>query len=58
MSNDVEDDDFDGDDDQDDLEEIELELCKYVSATHARRRLEKLKEDRELKRLISDEFDD
>ena len=57
------DDDFDDDDVADDdmlndLEEIESKQSKIVSQSDARRRLEQLKEEKELERILNDGFDE
>lgn len=50
----TDDDDFESDGEiSDDIEELELKLSETVSYPDARRRLEQLREERELDRLIN-----
>ena len=60
IDDDDDDDYFDGTDEAtDSIEDVELDLGKYSGQLDARRRLEQLKEERELERLInSNIYDD
>jgi len=63
------DDDFDEDDDADtdtegdveildDFEDIDDKVIAFKDPSHARRRLEQLREEKELERLLKGDFDD
>ena len=65
---DNDDDDFDDDDSDadtvsdgdilDDFEDIEDKVISFKDPSHARRRLEQLREEKELERILKGDFDD
>lgn len=61
MAEDYSDDDFDDESDDemlDDFEQVEIRQISFKDSAAARRRLEQIKEEKALERLLKGDFDD